>query len=444
MASEAGLPVEERILQVLQHMGIQQAHFGARVPADWVGLASRYLHVVNSLTLVCPNNVDPDAVHSLAPRLLVFNGDQDDLARTVERVMDGFPHTSLVTLPNYSNAAWSDAVADQPEEIASTLTAFLTQRDSDQSIPALDLSESEGEVAGIRYRIRGSGPPLVLLPLGLAASQWEPVLDILSQRYCTITLGGAHLGFVAVLEARGRSLGYLGIVRNLLAEVQLEPGEVVLDVGCGTGVLDRWIIRQTPGANRIVGVDMSRYLLGEAAALAKAEGLEGAIEFREGNAESLPFPDESFDVVMACTVLEEGHADRMLAELTRVTRPGGRVAVIVRAVDMPFLVNLPARGELKAKVEVPGGNKAEHGCADATLYTRLWNVGLVQVKALPQIAPFHWPYGVMGQFLQSRMLAANLSHEEQREWREAEESAVAQGDFFFAWPHHCAVGTKPS
>jgi ubiquinone/menaquinone biosynthesis C-methylase UbiE len=49
---------------------------------------------------------------------------------------------------------------------------------------------------------------------------------------------------------------------------------------------------------------------------------------QEGNAEALPFPANQFDVTVACTVLEEGDANRMLAELVRVTKPGGRVGVI--------------------------------------------------------------------------------------------------------------------
>ena len=57
--------------------------------------------------------------------------------------------------------------------------------------------------------------------------------------------------------------------------------------------------------------------------------------------------------------------------MVRVTRPGGRVAVIARSVDIPFLMNLPLRDELKAKVEAPGMNFANietHGCGDASLY----------------------------------------------------------------------------
>jgi hypothetical protein len=49
---------------------------------------------------------------------------------------------------------------------------------------------SSGEIAGISYRIHGSGDPLVLLPLWLAPSQWDPLVRRLSQEYSTITLGG--------------------------------------------------------------------------------------------------------------------------------------------------------------------------------------------------------------------------------------------------------------
>jgi ubiquinone/menaquinone biosynthesis C-methylase UbiE len=81
-------------------------------------------------------------------------------------------------------------------------------------------------------------------------------------------------------------------------------------------------------ANPIVAVDVNPYLLREAATLTQGAGLAAAIEFRAGNAEALPFPDGSFDVAYAFTVLEEGDADRMLAALARVVRPGGRVGVL--------------------------------------------------------------------------------------------------------------------
>jgi len=56
------------------------------------------------------------------------------------------------------------------------------------------LPEQEGEIAGISYRVRGAGAPLVLLPLDLSPGQWEPLIPELAARYCTITLSGALLG----------------------------------------------------------------------------------------------------------------------------------------------------------------------------------------------------------------------------------------------------------
>jgi ubiquinone/menaquinone biosynthesis C-methylase UbiE len=85
---------------------------------------------------------------------------------------------------------------------------------------------------------------------------------------------------------------------------------------------------------------MSPFLLREARALARREGLLDHIDFGEGRAEALPLADGAVDVALSSTVFEEGDADRMLSEIVRVTRPSGRVGVTVRAIDMPFWVNL--------------------------------------------------------------------------------------------------------
>jgi SAM-dependent methyltransferase len=232
-------------------------------------------------------------------------------------------------------------------------------------------------------------------------------------------------------------------VRTLLEETQLRRGEAVLEVGCGTGVLDRWLAHRTSRAHRITGVDINPYLLQEARALARRDGLEGALEFRDGNAESLPFADDSFDVTMSATVIEEADADRMLAEMVRVTKPEGRVAVIARAMDMPFLMNAPLQAALKAKVEAPGavGGVGPQGCADASLYRRMHRAGLTRVKMLPQVPAFDLDDATMLQFMQDQFLP-RLSLEEALDWHTARARAEADGTFFMTFPHHCAVGTK--
>ena len=434
MAPQASQAVEERIIQLLQHLGIERAHFAACMPGDWAGLITSHPDIVSSLTLVCPWGMKVSALRPNTSRLLVITGDQGQPAEEVHRAVASLPGTKLIDLADYFSPLWADVIADRTKEVGAAMVDFIEQQ---QRLKEVTLLEGEGEIADISYSIRGSGTPLVLFPLALAPSQWQPLLPLLSARYCTITIGGPALGMVAFLEARGP--GYLRVVRGLVDETRLRAGETVLEVGCGSGVILRWLAQHTNGANHIVGVDINRYLLREAAALAKKEGIEGAIELREGNAEALPFADGHFDVTMACTVMEEGNADRMLAECVRVTKSGGRVAVIVRSLDMPWWVNLPLRADLKKKAEAQRGNVLKEGCADASLYRRMRQAGLKQLAMLPQWATFSERERL--QFQQER-IAAMLEPEEVNEWRKAIAQAEAEQTFFIAQPFHCAVGTK--
>jgi SAM-dependent methyltransferase len=359
----------------------------------------------------------------------------------VHHAVESLPGASVVALSQYMSPPWADAVADRTAEVETALMRFLNAPNR-QRIGAVDLRPQEGEVAGITYRVQGAGVPLLRLPLSLASTQWDHLLSRLSERYCTITLSGPALGFMPVLETRGQSWGYLSVVRTLIDEVHLQSGETILDVGCGSGVLDRWLAQYTKKRHPMVGVDVNRYLLREAAALVQKEALDDVITLQEGNAEALPFPDDAFDVVMSYTVMEEGNAKTMLSEMVRVVKPGGRVAVMVRAFDVPWSVNVPLRPELKTKVEIPRGFVGEHGCADASLGKRFRAVGLEHVKMFPQLATFDNVHVAIGQFWQDAILGA-LDANETQEWQAGVRQAVEEGTFYIAQSHQCAVGIKP-
>jgi ubiquinone/menaquinone biosynthesis C-methylase UbiE len=384
--------------------------------------------------------LDPRTLAPLAGRVLVVTGDRGPGARRVRAGLAELPEAATVMLEDYIGHTWADIAAERSDSIGAAMHELLMRRDA---LPAAGLPGQEGEVAGISYRVRGAGAPLVLLPLDLSPGQWEPLIPALSARYCTITLGGALLGSVASLEERGRS-GYMAIVRGLLDALAIEPGESVLEVGCGSGVIMRELARRTAGANRLIGRDMSPYLLREARELARRAGLLDHIDFGEGRAEALPLPDGAVDVALSSTVFEEGEADLMLSEIVRVTRPGGRVGITVRAIDMPFWVNLPLAPALKAKVDAPGiigGGAAPNGVADMSLYRRLAALGLTGLKCFPQMVSVV-PGSERIERYQQQILAA-LTPAEIATWHAAVAAAKADGTFFIAQAYHCAVATKP-
>jgi hypothetical protein len=146
---------------------------------------------------------------------------------------------------------------------------------------------------------------------------------------------------------------------------------------------------------------------------------------------------------MSVTVIEEVPADRLLAEMVRVTKPGGRVAVIARSVDLPFMMNVALAPGLKTKVERPGlvSSVVPDGCADASLYQRFRRVGLTRLAMYPSAATFDTSEPEWLGFMDG-VVVAGLSGEEVSQWRAARAEAEEAGTFFVAFPHHCAVGTK--
>jgi ubiquinone/menaquinone biosynthesis C-methylase UbiE len=436
------VPVAERLTQLFDALGIQQAHVAAGYGPHAAALASAYPERLTSLSLVCPGVFEPEAASALGGRVLYIHGDRGPSVAQVTRVIRTLSNARAVTLPEYFDALWSDAVADRPAEIGSTLLQFLHELTDTVSTPPTRLPEDVGECAGIRYQIRGNGPPLVLLPLNLARSQWEPLIDVLAEHYTTITLGGAFLGFVPNLEQRVRG-GYGTVVREVVQQADPRPGETLLEVGCGSGATTRLLARLTHGANPIIAVDVNGYLLREAGALAQAEGLADGITFREDDAERLRLADDSVDVSLSFTVMEEVDADRMLSEMIRVTRPGGRIGIVVRAADMAWWTNLPLSPEQLARIAAaPSPGAADNGCADASLYRRFQSSGLRDLHVGPRLGTYRAEHGaeVLGGF--TRMVLQNVDSADAAECRTILARAVDEKTLLWAQPFHCAVGTK--
>jgi ubiquinone/menaquinone biosynthesis C-methylase UbiE len=115
--------------------------------------------------------------------------------------------------------------------------------------------------------------------------------------------------------------------RRLLGLLDLAPGQVVLDVGCGTGD-DVCAMAELVGpSGRAIGLDASRTMVAEARRRSAGSALP--VQFLLGDAHDLPFPPAAVDACRAERVLQHlSDLARAVAEMVRVTRSSGRVAVL--------------------------------------------------------------------------------------------------------------------
>jgi SAM-dependent methyltransferase len=230
--------------------------------------------------------------------------------------------------------------------------------------------------------------------------------------------------------------------RTLVDQIGPRRREAILEIGCGAGSLVRLLARRLGKDNPITAADVNPFLLREAAQLSEAEGLGELIRFTEGNAEALPFEDDSFDCAYSVTVFEECDADRAIAEAVRVIRPGGRVGLAVRAVDMPQWWNLGLPEAILTKVTMPPRSVAPRGVADRSLYRRMRDAGLVDLVCFPTMVTLDRPGGPIWRNREDHVLS-QLSPQELAVWHAERDKAEEEGLLFMAHTLHCAVGTKP-
>lgn len=128
------------------------------------------------------------------------------------------------------------------------------------------------------------------------------------------------------LEALYRTPDIVAQRRAIGAALALAPGERVLDVGCGPGLLCAEMAGAVGSAGTVVGVDTADSML----RIASQNGTGfGQMSVRSGEATSLPADDAAFDAVVCTQVLEYVHdVTAALAEFRRVLRPGGRLLLV--------------------------------------------------------------------------------------------------------------------
>jgi ubiquinone/menaquinone biosynthesis C-methylase UbiE len=217
----------------------------------------------------------------------------------------------------------------------------------------------------------------------------------------------------------------------------LSEGDHVLDVGCGTGADVRALAGLAPGVS-VIGLDASATRIREAQAAAL--GLARPIEFRAGDVHRLPFEDDRFDACRADKVLHHvADPARALAEMTRVTRPGGRVAV--SDADYETLVVAAPDRALTRRILHHFADGLPHGWIGRALPGLLRDAGLEAPAVHPYVAVVT-EYDEEVLRLREKADAA-VGRAEASAWIASLESLDRVGRFFCALTVLTVVGRKP-
>jgi tocopherol O-methyltransferase len=126
--------------------------------------------------------------------------------------------------------------------------------------------------------------------------------------------------------ARGHGAALMRMNQALADRVEIQPGERVLDAGCGIGGSSMWLAAYC--AAQVIGITLSAQQVARAGQIAQTRGLLGQVAFEQANYTATPFPDGSFDIVWAIESVR--HAVNKAAfyrEAARLLRRGGRLIV---------------------------------------------------------------------------------------------------------------------
>ena len=182
---------------------------------------------------------------------------------------------------------------------------------------------------------------------------------------------------------------------NPLAFSKVQPGQVVLDLGCGAGLDLLLAVKKVGHKGRVIGVDMNEDMLEKAKENIEASGLEN-IELRKGKIEELPIESGSIDwVISNCVINLSLDKEKAFSEIARVLKPGGQILISdIVAENMPWWVKRSglltaacAGGTLSEKEYLEGLNSA--GITECSVVARQHyepiQIASVVVDALPEI-----------------------------------------------------------
>jgi Methylase involved in ubiquinone/menaquinone biosynthesis len=212
--------------------------------------------------------------------------------------------------------------------------------------------------------------------MNVLTAEMTPEMEALKARLKAIWMSGDYGHFATYLEA-----GAL----EFLSRIPIEPGMRILDVACGAGQLS---IPAARAGAKVTGIDIAPNLIEQARVRAQAENLDA--HFEEGDAEMLPYPDSSFDLVISLIgAMFAPRPEFVAAELKRVCRPGGKI-IMGNWTPTGFVGQMfKAHGK---HVPPPGSMPAPVKWGDEETVRERFKDGISHLKLNRRLYPFRYPF----------------------------------------------------
>lgn len=254
------------------------------------------------------------------------------------------------------------------------------------------------------------------------------------------------LDMAAFLEERASFPDQILIDQTLVETLAPSPGERLLEVGCGSGVLCRRIARQVEPEGRVTGIDISAEMVAAARANTKMEGLKGVLHFEVSSAEQTPYPEAYFDAAFAARLLlHVPNPAQVVAEMVRVIRPGGRVVLMDWDFDT-VTVDHPDRELTRRLLHWRADHYGGNNWSGRTLLRHAHRAGLKDLRVVPAVVTARDEgYG----FTQSLWRAAQracqggaITKSEHDEWVGFLKDQIHKGAFFASIVYFIVIGWK--